>query len=78
MPQKIERYNYKKVHALLDQSEEILMRVKIIVPTTKTLLYRNFLDFELPQIETKTSNKSSIIKIVSAGLLGVARGILKL
>ena len=61
--QKIEHFNYKKAHVILGQSEEILMHVRTIVPTTKTLLYRNFPDFEPPQIETKALNKSNKIKI---------------
>lgn len=54
------------------------MHVKTIVPKTESLLYRNFPDFEPPKIEASNKMNSSKIKIVYAGLLGVAQGVLKL
>jgi glycosyltransferase involved in cell wall biosynthesis len=74
--EKIERYNYKKAKLVLGQSEEILTHVTSMFPNKKTFLYRNFPDFELPKIEKLTSNGK--LKIVYAGLLGIAQGIHKL
>jgi len=78
MLQKIERFNYKKANLILGQSEEILTHVKSIVPKTETLLYRNYPNFEPPKIQTEKINESSKIKLVYAGLLGIAQGVLKL
>ena len=75
---KIERYNYKKAHLLLGQSEEILFHIKTIIPDAKTLLYRNFPSFKAPVIKNSISDNSDKIKLVYAGLLGVAQGLLKL
>ncbi len=75
---KIERYNYKKAHFLLGQSEEIVTHIKTIVPNANTLLYRNFPDFEPPMIKNLQHTSSTKIKVVYAGLLGVAQGVLKL
>jgi len=78
MLQKIERFNYKKANLILGQSEEILTHVKSIVPKTETLLYRNYPNFEPQKIQTEKINESSKIKLVYAGLLGIAQGVLKL
>lgn len=78
MLQKIERFNYKKANLILGQSEEILTHVKSIVPETETLLYRNYPNFEPTKIQTEKINDSSKIKLVYAGLLGIAQGVLKL
>ncbi|RNC88189.1 MAG: glycosyltransferase WbuB [Winogradskyella sp.] len=77
--ERIERYNYRKATKILGQSDEILAHIKTIVPNSKTLLYRNFPDFEPPKLNLPLLYDSSKkIKIVYAGLLGVAQGILKL
>jgi glycosyltransferase involved in cell wall biosynthesis len=76
MLEKIERYNYSKAKLILGQSEEILTHVSSMFPMKKTFLYRNFPDFELPKIEKPASNGK--LKIVYAGLLGIAQGIHKL
>ena len=75
--ERIERFNYKKASLILGQSEEILTYVKSISPEKKTFLYRNYSNFELLDIvyEVTLSEK---IKVVYAGLLGVAQGIYKL
>jgi glycosyltransferase involved in cell wall biosynthesis len=75
--EKIERFNYKRAHLILGQSEEILTHVVSCFPKKETFLYRNFPDFELPKAEY-SSMSSTKIKVVYAGLLGVAQGILKL
>ncbi|WP_460220447.1 glycosyltransferase family 4 protein [Psychroserpens sp. MEBiC05023] len=74
--EKIERYNYKKARLVLGQSEEILAHISSIYPNKQTFLYRNYPDFNPPNISTYTSQKP--LKIVYAGLLGIAQGIYKL
>ncbi|OZV70811.1 glycosyltransferase family 4 protein [Winogradskyella aurantia] len=75
--EKIERFNYKNAHLVLGQSKEILSHVKSIFPNKQTFLYRNYPEFPIPEIP-KTAAPAKKIKIVYAGLLGVAQGILKL
>ena len=76
MLEKIERYNYKKANLILGQSEEILAHVSSIFPNKKTFLYRNYPDFQPKKIQKIPS--SDRLKIVYAGLLGIAQGIYKL
>lgn len=76
--QKIERFNYKKAGLILGQSEEILTHVKTLFPNKETLLLRNYPDFLPPKIESKNVGNPTKIKLVYAGLLGVAQGVLKL
>ncbi|SHG80185.1 glycosyltransferase family 4 protein [Winogradskyella jejuensis] len=75
---KIERYNYRKADLILGQSEEILSHIKTIVPEKETLLFRNYPDFEPPKIETKNTSTLGKIRIVYAGLLGIAQDIVRL
>jgi len=77
MLERIERFNYNKATMVLGQSEEILKHITNIVPGKKTFLYRNYPDFDAPKIDEK-STPSTKIKMVYAGLLGVAQGIFKL
>ena len=76
MLEKIERFNYKRASFMFGQSEEILEHVLSLFPQQETVLYRNYPDFEPPII--KDSSSSDKIKIVYAGLLGIAQGIFKL
>lgn len=76
--ERIERSNYKKANLILCQSEEILTHITDLFPKKKTLLYRNYPDFDSPEISTSTKNGSDKIKMVYAGLLGIAQGILRL
>jgi len=75
--EKIEKFNYKNADLVLGQSEEILTHVTSIFPEKDTFLYRNYPDFITPEVITKSSSKGRI-KLVYAGLLGVAQGIYKL
>jgi len=75
--QNIERFNYKKAHLVLGQSEEILTHITSLFPKKKTLLYRNYPNFKTPEIIFK-KQKTKKLKIVYAGLLGVAQGIFEL
>ncbi|MDB2463131.1 glycosyltransferase family 4 protein, partial [Algibacter sp.] len=77
MLEKIERFNYKHVNLILGQSEEILTHVTSFFSDKDTFLYRNYPDFNapLPKHEIQPTEK---LKVVYAGLLGIAQGILKL
>lgn len=74
--ERIERFNYKKASLVLGQSEEILTHVTSIFPNKATFLYRNFPDFEVPLISHTSTNEK--LKIVYAGLLGIAQGVYRL
>ncbi|NNK82452.1 MAG: glycosyltransferase family 4 protein [Flavobacteriaceae bacterium] len=71
--EKIERYNYKSAHLILGQSEEILEHIKLSYPKKNFFLYRNLPDFKPPKVLSKPHSEE--IKIVYAGLLGVAQGV---
>lgn len=75
--EKIERFNYKKADLVLGQSEEILAHITKLFPEKNMFLYRNFPDFDAPKLIESTSN-SEKIKVVYAGLLGIAQGVYKL
>lgn len=77
MLERIEHFNYKRANLVLGQSEEILTHVTSIFPNKNTFLYRNYPDFKCPLINYNVSSKGPL-KIVYAGLLGVAQGIYKL
>lgn len=72
--EKIELFNYKNSDLLLGQSQEILDHFEVKVPQKETFLYRNFPGFELTPVQDNIDKKT--IKIVYAGLLGIAQGIL--
>ena len=72
---RLERFNYKNAQLILGQSQEILTHILQEFPNKKVLLYRNFPDFP---ILMKNTFKSSEIKLVYAGLLGVAQGMYQL
>ena len=75
--ERIERFNYKKANLVLGQSEEILSHISSMLSQKETFLYRNYPDFESPKIEFNNTDEKTI-KLVYAGLLGVAQGIYKL
>ncbi|MGV8813336.1 MAG: glycosyltransferase family 4 protein [Gelidibacter sp.] len=76
--ERIERSNYKKANLIMCQSEEIIAHIKTIFPNKETILYRNYPDFESPVACSTFENPNNKIKMVYAGLLGIAQGILKL
>jgi glycosyltransferase involved in cell wall biosynthesis len=76
MLERIEHFNYKKADLVLGQSEEILTHVTSIYPNKKTFLYRNYPDFSSPELNYKPTTGK--LKMVYAGLLGIAQGIYKL
>lgn len=75
--EKIEYYNYKYSNQILGQSNEILNHVVSLFPKKEIFLYRNFPDFE-PQDIIENNNSKGKLKMVYAGLLGVAQGVFKL
>ena len=70
---KMEHYCYRKSQLIIGQSQEILDHVKQKQLNIPLFLYRNFPDFK-PAMPTKRT-ESNEIKIVYAGLLGVAQGL---
>lgn len=72
--EKIESYNYKNADLVLGQSREILSHVNALFPDKKTFLYRNYPNIENAGTAYK-KNDSLKLRIVYAGLLGVAQGI---
>lgn len=69
----IERFLYKNADAVFAQSQEIMQHVSMFESNKKMFLYRNLKEYDLKS-ERKGRNKS--LKIVYAGLLGVAQNIL--
>ncbi|WP_191858399.1 glycosyltransferase family 4 protein [Hanstruepera ponticola] len=75
--EKIEYHNYKKADLVLGQSQEILNHVLKIYPKKAVFLYRNYPDIKIQnlRLNTRSDNK---LKMVYAGLLGIAQGVFKL
>ncbi len=73
--EKIERYCYRKADLVLGQSKEIGAHVKTLYPNKDIFLYRNLPNFNPPELEENTNDNK---KMVYAGLLGFAQGILEL
>ncbi|MFT4801979.1 MAG: glycosyltransferase involved in cell wall biosynthesis [Flavobacteriaceae bacterium] len=70
---KMEKFCYRKSHLILGQSQEILDYIKKEGVLTSVFLYRNIPNFRPPIIPINSNSKH--IKIVYAGLLGVAQGL---
>ncbi|WP_420378523.1 glycosyltransferase family 4 protein [Gilvibacter sp.] len=72
---KMEKFIYRHADAILGQSEEILTHVQKEGATAPLLLYRNF-----PRVSAASLCKTPVkdVKVVYAGLLGAAQGILEL
>ncbi len=73
-----EEFIYKKMNFIIGQSDEIINYVKTVVPSTPVFLYRNGVDsqsFKMKE-DYKIKDKEPI-KLVYAGLLGIAQGVLK-
>jgi len=73
---KIELFNYRNADLLLGQSQEILNHFKDKVPNKSSFLYRNYPNFEVKQLQESPPHKT--LKIVYAGLLGIAQGVLNI
>ena len=70
---KMERFCYKNSDLIIGQSEEILLHVNTFELGNKSFLYRNFPNFQIPVLKQREASKE--IKLVYAGLLGVAQGV---
>jgi hypothetical protein len=73
----IEKHCYKRADLILGQSEEILTFIKVDFPSKNFFLYRN-LPKNKPNYTSNNKTGSNELKIVYAGLLGVAQGIASL
>lgn len=76
--EKIEHFIYEKSDVILGQSEEILTHITSMFPEKETTLYRNYPDFKASEVKARNPSADKRIKIVYAGLLGVAQGVHKL
>lgn len=70
---KLEKFNYKNADAIFGQSNVILEHVAGFPSSGKRFLYRNLQKFEMPRVSRRRNGN---LKIVYAGLLGVAQDIL--
>ena len=75
--ERLEYFNYKRADLVLGQSEEILTHVTSKFPNKTTFLYRNYPAFEIHFLNSYSLSDGKL-KLVYAGLLGVAQGIYKL
>lgn len=76
---RLERYIYKHADAVMGQSDEILDRVRSIVPEKRTFLYRNLSKVSsIGSVIKKVSSSSGCLKVVYAGLLGVPQDVLSI
>ncbi|WP_353777083.1 glycosyltransferase [Winogradskyella sp. 3972H.M.0a.05] len=73
----IERFNYKNANLVLGQSNEILTHVTSLYPEKEVFLYRNFPKIGISPLQEPDDTQQEL-KIVYAGLLGIAQGIYKL
>ena len=71
---KMERFNYKHATMILGQSQEIIDHIHLEINSKNCFLYRNYPDFTANELVFE-QNTESKLKIVYAGLLGVAQGI---
>ena len=72
---RIERFMYRSVDAVMGQSSEIVEHVRNMFPERRTFLYRNLQPI---QVESLVRERSGALKIVYAGLFGVAQDMLSL
>lgn len=73
-----ESFLYKKMNFIIGQSEEIIKYVQNIIPSIPTFLYRNGVDSETFKVKTNYKiEPKEPIKLVYAGLLGVAQAVLE-
>jgi len=75
---KNERFIYKNADAVMGQSQEILNHVHEMFPEKKTFLYRNLQENENQEQLDFANRRKNGLKIVYAGLFGVAQNLLSL
>jgi len=75
---RIERFNYINAQVILGQSEEILSHVKTINHSSKLILFRNYPKLNVLPDLPNSNYESNPIKMVYAGLIGIAQGIVSL
>ncbi len=73
--EKMEHFCYDQSQLILGQSNEILSHVQEHNRGVPTFLYRNYPDFEPPVVHNNPQADATVIKIVYAGLVGVAQGL---
>lgn len=71
----IERFMYRSADAVMGQSSEIVEHVRNMFPQKRTFLYRNL---QPTHIEGHAKPRGKVLKIVYAGLFGVAQDMLSL
>ena len=70
---KMEKFCYRNAHLVIGQSEEIITHITDLEKDKPCFIYRNLPNFPVPTIEEEIEKKE--IKIVYAGLLGIAQGL---
>lgn len=73
---RFERYIYKNAYSVMGQSQEIVEHVEAMFPGKKTFLYRNLQP--VSSVAGTIKQKNEHLKLVYAGLFGVAQGMLQL
>lgn len=76
MLSRYEKFIYRNADAVMGQSQEIVEHVEKMFPGKRTFLYRNLQPVENVYLQPR--ERSSCLKIVYAGLFGVAQGMLQL
>lgn len=74
----IEKFLYRKAKLCIGQSQEILGYIRNFAPQTPTFLYRTGVDCQLFQPLNAVKERNTPLKIVYAGLLGIAQDILSI
>lgn len=72
---RIERFMYRNADAVMGQSSEIVEHVHNMFPNKDTFLYRNL---QPTHINTPAKQRGKMLKVVYAGLFGVAQDMLSL
>lgn len=75
---RIERFMYRNADAVMGQSSEIVEHVLRMFPTKHTFLYRNLQPADIVAHEATEKRRNVPMKIVYAGLFGVAQDMLSL
>ena len=76
--ERLERYNYRSSKLILGQSQEIIHYVKTKEPDQKYFLYRNIPVIPQKSVVRNRYRDRTPLKLVYAGLLGVAQGVFEI